>query len=844
MKKGFWKLFKQIIFRILPLAIASQWLISCHEDYKLDENEPQWLGASIYDYLKENGNYTYEIRLIDDVEDYKLILSKTGSKTLFVAKDSAFERFFANNSWGVTRYEDLTMGQKKILLKFSMIDNAYLIETLANYNNGSLIYGTALRRKSSVSVLDNFSLLSGDKLPEGKWWDRYRSNGMYLLQDASEWCLVYFLQSTLENDAISDEDFNLITGTTRSAKDAHIFNIKVVERDITCKNGYVHVLQDVLVPPVNMAQYLYENSNTKIFSSLLEKFSAPYYNSNMTEKYNQKNLDNPIDSIFEKIYFSAIGGKIVYPDGQDISSELWLPFNPGWNSYASSSALQADMATVLAPTDAAMTKYLEGGSGAVLKERYGNWDNVPLDIVALFLKRHLRTSFLGTLPSVFNKLIDTENSPLVASSDDIISSYIGLNGVVYETNKVYPPDDYVSVYGPVLFSDKTKVFNWAIRQKDFRLYLNSLISTYSFFVPVDEFFKNYIDPIAYAKDVKAALKYWYYDKYSTVVATVYSYDATTGTVGDSIGFIGNSSFISARLLDLIDSHIVVGDVESGSRYYLAKNGNMLKIEGKGQDLKVQGGYDIKSGVSASVISGGVYKQTNGTTYFINKPIQTPLQSVYKVLSGTPEFNAFFKLLDGFSGTDYEVFVKKTNYYGIDYNIKFFNTFNYTVYVPTNEAIQQAITDGLISDWDKINSIADTDEKNIEIEKLLRFLRYHFQDNAVLISGVAIDKVYQTATIKTDNVETKFRTYKDKYYKLGVTGDGESLNLSTENYGSASVVKENGLYNIMTRDYIFSGDPQAYKEINGTGAGNEFSSISITTSSTAVIHQINNVLRFE
>jgi hypothetical protein len=165
-------------------------------------------------------------------------------------------------------------------------------------------------------------------------------------------------------------------------------------------------------------------------------------------------------------------------------------------------------------------------------------------------------------------------------------------------------------------------------------------------------------------------------------------------------------------------------------------------------------------------------------------------------------------------------------------------------VPTNAAIQQAISDSLIIEPDLIDSISDQQLKDAKIKQLERFLRYHFQDNSVYISGEPVNHLYQTATIKNNEEETQFRTYKDKYYRLRITGDGENIELSTENYGTARVVKDNGLYNIMVRDYVFNGNPQSYREINGTGTGTDFVSSSITTSSTAVIHQIDNVLRFE
>jgi uncharacterized surface protein with fasciclin (FAS1) repeats len=846
MKKIVRKQFRKYLLIEAILLIGILFTVACKDEYLYDNSEPEWLGASIYDYLKSSENYTYYIRLIEEVEDYKGVLAKTGSKTLFVADDVAFEEFFKNNPWNVSGYDGLSYTQKKLILKFSMIDNAYLIETLSNYYNGTLQEGTALRRSTSVSVLDSIPFESGEILPRGPYWNWHRNKGIHLLKDATSWPMVHFLEKSLKSAGIENGDFSLITGVERNTNDAHIFSIKVKERDITCKNGYIHVLEKVLIPPVNVAEYLKTNPNSRIFSDLLDRFCAPYYNASQTSAYNQIHPENPVDSIYEKIYFSNYLGRTRYPNGSLIRTDLLLPINPGRNEYVSSAAgssMQSDMAAIFAPTNEAMTSYFETGSGVILKNRFGSWENTPDYIIMKLMKRHLRESFLETVPGRFEKLVDSNNSPIPIKPGDIASSYVGLNGVVYNTNKVYPPDDYISVYAPVLLSEETSVFNWAVTQNEFDLYLNSLKSTYSFFVPTDEYFKNYIDPVSFAKDKKGVMKYWYNKKTSTVNATVYAYDPLTGIIGDSVNTITSSVFISNRLLDMLDTHVVVGNVESGAKYYFSKNGNILLVKGTGAELKVQAGYDVKSGTKVNVVNKGVYRQQNGTTYFIDKPLQTPLQSVYKILSETPEFKEFFSLLNGFP-TSKEIFVKRTNYYGIDFNIKFFNTFNYTVYVPTNEAILQAISTGLIMNWEQINAITDNLQKTAAMEKLERFLRYHFQDNSLFVDGETFYRLYQTATIKQNEVETQFRTYKDKYYRLGITSDGENIKLDTENWGSANLIRNNGLYNIMTRDYIFSGNPQAYREIDGTGAGTEFSNSSIVTSSTAVIHQIDNVLRFE
>ena len=98
---------------------------SCKDDVLT--GQPEWLGNSIYERLQEEGNYTTVMRLIDDLGQHE-VLAHTGSKTLFAADDSAYNVWFRNNSWGVKSYDDLSLAQKKLLLKNATINNAYLIE--------------------------------------------------------------------------------------------------------------------------------------------------------------------------------------------------------------------------------------------------------------------------------------------------------------------------------------------------------------------------------------------------------------------------------------------------------------------------------------------------------------------------------------------------------------------------------------------------------------------------------------------------------------------------------------------------------------------------------------------
>ena len=89
---------------ILFVLVTTFGISSCKPDFDLDKRFPEWLGTSIFETLDkgfegDSGKvykFTYFVRLIQDLDQEK-ILAKTGSKTLFVADDEAFERFFGPN---------------------------------------------------------------------------------------------------------------------------------------------------------------------------------------------------------------------------------------------------------------------------------------------------------------------------------------------------------------------------------------------------------------------------------------------------------------------------------------------------------------------------------------------------------------------------------------------------------------------------------------------------------------------------------------------------------------------------------------------------------------------------
>ena len=501
------------------LFAVSFGLNSCTDTYDLDTEQPGGLN-SIYGYMADKGNFQNYMRIIKDLGQEE-VLSKTGSKTLFLANDDAFEEFYKNNDWNVSSYEELTMEQKKVLLGAAMIDNPYTTSMLSTATGP--VRGEVCRRPTSQTLYDMIEVVKPEDLPVSSNWDplRTKTDGVVLFTDASMAPpTVHFTPKFLQMNKLVSSDleflYRLPEGSLIS-DDVYVGKAKITNPNIFCKNGFIHEVDRVMVPLDNMAEILRKSENedpnksAKIFSDLVERFAAPWWTTGMQSNYNT--LFGESDSVFIKRYFSK-RSEAEAAFEEDIftnTAEATLKFDPGWNAYiptafSNRNALMEDMAVILAPTDQAMSDWWWGeGSGKLLRSRYGGsekLENVPSTVVAELLNNNFLEQLTLSLPSKFNETVyDDANEIMGLTVDHIDDVTIGCNGVVYYTDKVYEPASFRSVLYPVVVNSDatTNVIYNIIDNLDYKAYLNSMVSRYSLFYPTNKGLLTYIDPVSYGK---------------------------------------------------------------------------------------------------------------------------------------------------------------------------------------------------------------------------------------------------------------------------------------------------------------------------------------------------------
>lgn len=675
------------------------------------DHKPASLGGSIYEELKNpnqdhlTGTFNTYLRLVDDL-NYSSTLSRTGSKTVFPANDEAFERFFKSNKWGVSRYEDLSTSQKKLLLYSSMIDNALLVSMLSNVSGGTdgITSGLGLKHPTSVSVIDSIShYYDPTQMPaNNSWWTKYFKTGIDVVCDNTRPMMVHFTREQMVNNNITtigdNSDFSILTGEAydEASKPAYIFNDRIINRDITCMNGYIQQLQDVLLPPGNMAQVLRDENETSIFSRMVDYFAAPYYDAATTNQYNDWAIANnaPLkDSIFQVRYLSSRSQNaslVVDPSGNTMGQGRYLSYDPGWNQYypahANTSSIDysiTDMGAMFVPCDAAIKKYfLPGGSGAFLIDIYGTKDNTEANllenldsmyvknpqVISAFIKNLQKNSFVETVPSKFESIINdaSENMGmnidyLKKNSDGKYDIKIANNGVIYILKDMIAPDEYQAVLAPASSYPDMRIMNWAIQDRkylgvDFKFYLLAMSANYAFFIPEDEAFNAYyIDPTSLGHQKPEVLHFYYNEKKNPVVrCDRYYYDVATGTLGDRIGEVADISQRSSQLVDILNYHTVLmesGETFGKNKYYKTKHGGEICLQGNGEaGSSVVSGAQIDNGAAPSVIKA-VYNEKNGTAFRVSNIIQAPQNSVAKTLKNNDQFSEFYEACAGFSATD-------------------------------------------------------------------------------------------------------------------------------------------------------------------------------------------------
>ena len=873
--------------------LMSVWALqSCKDDDILLTGQPSWLGNSIYERLEEDGNYTVMLKLIDELGQ-KEVLSHTGSKTLFAADDAAYAEWFKSNSWGARNYEQLTAAQKRLLLNNSMVNNAYLIELMSNAKSdgdaGAPEEGRTMRRETALSLYDSVYIMKPSAMPNTPAWAELKARGksIPIFKDATTAPMIHFLPAYMSYNKITNEDLAILSNHgSDNIADAWVNGKKVIERDITCKNGYIQKVSGVIESSPNMAEVIHQHADMSKWAELLDQFSGPYYYPRGTTEYNR--IYNNEDSVYVMRYFSqraydvnagSVGENNKYDNGNPVTESL-LRFDPGWNQYIDANQLNDvhnDAGAMIVPTNKALEEWWNNG-GKELQNEYGVIDSLPNNTLATLINVNMLSTFSETVPSKFDHVLNDAKEELGITTADVDSCFMACNGVVYMVNKVFPPAEFQSVLFPATAHKKTmSVIYWLLTGAEnddafskeencfnFQPYLLSMDSKYAVLLPSNDAMLTFLDPKSFGTGSKYVMNEDGTD--STLVDNVdvfeFYYDLTKnktqrvqtkrykGTV-DAAGNITKDELYPATVAhnitnplwrSFVDGLIIVipdksktleNYVDEGYQYFKTKGGSIIRAT-KGADGKMlfEGGWQIQHG-HRTIPAVEKYNKDNGVSYQLEEmaPMASE-KSFYITLKEHPEqYQTFLELLENDYCDLLSPSLGKNNYKAglIDRNnknLRLFDNYNYTAYVPTNASLKKLQDDKILPTVNELEMGDENDEildsicvaenwyqglstdkeKEAQREKvktivkgiITDFIRYHIQDNAVALGmAMATDGENRYESMKR-NLET------GRFSPLRVTSSPTQMTVTDEIGNVRNVVKQEGLYNNLCREYWFNG----------------------------------------
>lgn len=766
----------------LPFALAT-----AVDSLVIHEEEAS---PSLVAHLEAMGNYQYTLRLISDLGLRDTLSSPRRNFTLFAADDHAWQLFFASdNAWGVSAYSELTEAQKQRLLYAHLLGGSQWPRRLSGGEVGEEA-GTFLRQPlaDGAKIGAQARYVPAAALPSvmNSYWHHLIARGGAWLGYSESDSPVFTVvgEDFLSSCGATDEDRRLLLGADYPAPAGLYAGGIPVTAAAACLNGYVYTLAELDVPRGNMAEELEQLPDCKLFASFLDRFTMPVHLGR-----NEAGVD-----VWRKVYFAETGsydgasGDLTQagPSGLAVDSAgntmPQLPFALDWHRNSCTIwGWKQDMPVLLVPTDQALQEWWQSTVGQVFMSGKESFDEVENSLLVILLRQHMQASLRQALPSRLGEITDDAGLPLGIGADDVERVVWTNNGVIYVVNRVFTPSAYTSVTGPLPNVENLTIMSRVLRCTDQTQYvpegygtlLRSPNAALTLLFPTNQGLTTYYDPIYPSSSSRTiSFRYNTSSAWASATGTRYNVSATSMAAHEGADPFGEVSEAKGKSLlkNLLENSTIVMDPARASQqwggaggYFLTRGGATVYVDGFRQGAHAYAGGNVNPQTgewepatvevfynqSPYVLDGMVGSDGNGVFLQLDRPLQPTRQSVLDALAGHEEFSEFHALLSGAEAASVPFLQYYVNnpdtlrlyspVYSPDYAkspvVSFLGNFNYTLFAPTNEAMQQAYAAGLPR-WSDVAAAGGEAEQRRLCLQIMDFVKLHFMDHSVATDGEA------------------------------------------------------------------------------------------------------------
>lgn len=678
--------------RLAVLCAVLFVLAACKKKFGDYYDRPGNLEPPIYQQLQARGNFTHILAAIDRA-GYTATLSAAGYWTFFAPHDSAFNVYLKEKN--ISSVQELDSVTCRNLVTYCLVYNAFRKDRLDDYQSTTgWIPSTAFKRRTANYTFVYDGIVNGQP---AKLIASNRNGITFNDADNNNKYIPYFVDEYMQQANLSAADYNYFYPNTPYTG-FNVVDAVVTEQDIPAENGVIHVVNKVITALPSIDQYLEDKPQYSLFKSLFDKFLVQYVlNQGITHRYQVTR--GVTDQVYTKTY-SAPFGTLAY----SLNNENYLtPDNQG----------QTESYSIFVPTNDVLQAYIDN----VLLQNYPpgtTLEDVPVNIVYDFVNAHLWQK--AVWPSKFGSTTNYlgEEARFDANTD-IVEKKILSNGIFYGATRVQEANVFTSVYGRAYLDP-----NYSMMAKLLDFELKSVVSDigreFTLFMISDTMFRA----AGFTHD--ASVSNNTYEQYRFTPPAGSTVPASTGATTRN------------RMLRILNMHIVPRRLDN-----LPANAPLLTLGGEYIGIKnnqLFGSGNVDAGESSAV---GISKSSrNGRVYYIDKMLDVsdnPVGAHIEKLGTTPDeasspYNYFWQLLKGSEA--WNAATKEIR--GVA------NAAFYTLFIPTNTAIMQAVKDGYLpgdvnTGEPRFLASAQSPAERLQTE---RFIQYHFIDRrTVAADGIEI-----------------------------------------------------------------------------------------------------------
>lgn len=657
----------QHIKQLTVLLLSVITLFSCKKKFDEYYERPASLEPPIYQQLQSKGKFKTFLAVIDK-SGYKPTLSAAGYWTVFAPNDSAFQAYFTANNLSVNK---LDSASARALVQYMLVYNAFEKDKIDDYQSiGGWIPDQAFRRRTAYYTGFYKDVnINGDTVTAIQS-NRNGSASPYVASDNNNKYLPYFTDIYFNGRGLTAADYNYFYPNSQYAG-FNVAEAKVVTQDIVAENGVIHEIDRVLTPLPSIDEYLRSKPEYSEFRKLFEKYLVSFIlNNDATNRYKLLTGDNK--QVYVKVYNSALAFS---PNNENY---LKLQDNDG----------QQNSWTMFVPKNDVLLDYEKN----VLLEYYQSFDNTPTSIIIDFLNAHLWQT--PVWPSKFNSTMNfVGEEARFNPATDVIDRKILSNGMFYGTNKVQEANVFSSVYSRAYLDPKFSIMT-RLLNTDLKFIISFPQARYTLFMMPDAVLRA----AGYNYDLNSNL---------------YTYTPPTG------GALQSGETIRQNLLRILNTSVIPGDLPDLSGSGIAEAYNNEFIKWNNNQIISAGTQDNNNQVvtvdSTRTTKNGKVYYLNGLLSFTTVNVGTHIKNLGGTSAASSDFYYFSQLLINnpslYTSATGEIagMVAGTNY---------------TVLIPSNDAIKQAVKDGVLP-GDRTTGIPKlTAWTATEKEQITSFILYH------------------------------------------------------------------------------------------------------------------------